>query len=50
MTRKLRSFAAAGGVLVALFVGPALAQNPGGILQMFDFASLTSEKSGAAAL
>jgi peptide/nickel transport system substrate-binding protein len=36
--RKLRAVAAAGGLLVASVVGPALAQKPGGILQMPDFA------------
>src|SRR5229473_860661 len=42
MTRKLRAVAAAGGLLVASLVGPALAQKPGGILQMPDFASPAS--------
>jgi peptide/nickel transport system substrate-binding protein len=40
--RKLRAVAAAGGLLVASVVGPALAQKPGGILQMPDFASPAS--------
>jgi peptide/nickel transport system substrate-binding protein len=42
MTRKLRAVAAAGGLLVASLVGPALAQKPGGILQIPDFASPAS--------
>src|SRR6266853_1578752 len=42
MMRKLRAFAAAVGLLVASLVGPALAQKPGGILQMPDFASPAS--------
>jgi peptide/nickel transport system substrate-binding protein len=42
MMRKLRAFAAAVGLLAASLVGPALAQKPGGILQMPDFASPAS--------
>src|SRR5258708_8927830 len=42
MMRKLRAFAAAVGLLVASLVGPALAQKPGGVLQMPDFASPAS--------
>jgi peptide/nickel transport system substrate-binding protein len=42
MTRKLPAFAAAGGLFVASFVDPAIAQKPGGILQMPDFASPAS--------
>src|SRR5262249_10531294 len=42
-TPRLRAFAVAGGLLVSLFTSNgALAQKPGGILQMLDFASPAS--------
>src|ERR1041384_7255821 len=43
MTLGRRAFAGAGALLAALFVSNgALAQNPGGVLQMLDFASPAS--------